>query len=173
VTPQSSFMVVARIRPDHYDDLLRLLASMKAKPGQADRDNALVPLGKFERLHFAPFVIPDDLTTADIAVHNVLVVDDRPTLVFFGDCDGDGARFVGGLAQSAGDGLRQSSAAVKDSPIATRSVLHRCGPLQQRDQDAYRKRRSHGSAFNLAQPQSEPIEGIPRPHVRHDDPITS
>ena len=25
----------------------------------------------------------------------------------------------------------------------------------------------------LAQPQSEPIEGIPRPHVRHDDPIAS
>ena len=39
---------------------------MNRRPGVADPENALVPFGRFERLHFARFVVLDAATAGDI-----------------------------------------------------------------------------------------------------------
>ena len=106
MTPQSSFMVVARIRSGREAELSRLLATMNRAPGCVDPANALVPFGAFETLHFARFVILDDATTGDIAAHGVPAPAYPLALAFFGDCDGDPRRFVADLERRAGDGLR-------------------------------------------------------------------
>ena len=58
MTPQSSFMVLAPMTDGGSGELRELLASHEPRaPGVADPENALVPFGQFERLHFARFVI--------------------------------------------------------------------------------------------------------------------
>ncbi len=52
-------------------ELRTLLASMNRRPGVVDPENGLVPFGRFERLHFARFVLLDDPTGGDIAAHGV------------------------------------------------------------------------------------------------------
>jgi hypothetical protein len=66
-----------------------------------------VPFGDFQELHFARFVILDDQTTGDLTRHGVDPPTYPPALAFFGDCDGDGRRFVHELARRAGPGLRR------------------------------------------------------------------
>jgi hypothetical protein len=88
MTPQSNFMVVAPIRQGSIDPLRMLLAAMTGLPGMADPANRLFPFGQFTRLHFARFVVLDDLTLGDRALCG-LPAGGLPTyLAFLGDCDG-------------------------------------------------------------------------------------
>jgi hypothetical protein len=98
-------MVVARIAAGREADLRALLASMNSAPGVADPQNALLPFGKFERLHFARFVIPEDATTVDYAVLGLPIPQYPPQLVFMGDCDGDASEVLADIAKRAAPGL--------------------------------------------------------------------
>jgi len=71
MTPQSAFMLVARIADGREAELRTLLAGMNAEPGIADPRNPLIPFGEFESLHFARWLILDDETLADHAAHGL------------------------------------------------------------------------------------------------------
>jgi len=107
MTPQSSFMVVAPIRPGREAELRRLLAGMNRAPGQADPDNPLVPFRALHTLHFARFVVLDDATIGDIAAYGVPVPTSPLALAFLGDCDGDRDEFLRDLVKRAERGLRR------------------------------------------------------------------
>ena len=98
---QSPFMVIAPVRSDRADELRALLATMNDRPGMADPANALVPFGRFERLHMARFVILDDLLTAGQLPPRLPIY-----LAFLGDCDGQGDAMLVALADQAAPGLR-------------------------------------------------------------------
>jgi hypothetical protein len=106
VTPQSSFTLVAAMQPAKVAALRRLLASMNRSPGEADPDNAIVPFGLFDRLHFARFVILEDETAGDVAAYGETPAPWPVYLVFLGDCDGPKRSFFEELARRAGSGLR-------------------------------------------------------------------
>jgi hypothetical protein len=107
VTPQSQFMVVARVTPGRERSLRELLETMNSKPGTADPANAVLPFGQFERLHFARLAVLDDPTVGDIEAHGV----PRPSLpvylAFIGSCDGPASECIKDLARRAGTGLRR------------------------------------------------------------------
>jgi hypothetical protein len=98
-------MVIAPITPSRAAGLEVLLASMNIQPGQCDPVNELLPFALFERLHFARFVIVDDLTLGDLTAYGL----QHPTLpvylVFMGDCDGSAHVFLTELAERAAPGL--------------------------------------------------------------------
>ena len=107
MTPQSQFMVVARVAPGGERGLRELLETMNSKPGMADPANAVVPFGQFERLHFGRLAVLDDPTLGDIEAHGI----PRPSLpvylAFIGSCDGPASECVADLARRAGPGLRR------------------------------------------------------------------
>ena len=107
MTPQSQFMVLARVTPGHERGLGELLVTMNSKPGMADLANAVVPFGQFERLHFARLVVLDDPTLGDIEAHGV----PRPSLPVYlsliGSCDGPAGACIADLARRADAGLRR------------------------------------------------------------------
>src|SRR5689334_18866137 len=100
-------MVVASIAAGKEHGLRALLNSMNSQPGIADPNNAVIPFGRFGRLHFARFVILDDATAGDIAAHGVPVPAYPLQLVFMADCDGPAAELLRELASSAESGLRK------------------------------------------------------------------
>jgi hypothetical protein len=116
MTPQSTFMVVAPLADGQEENLRSLLASMNALPGMADPDNRLVPFGRFERLHFARFVVLDAPTEEDIVVYDIPPSRWPTSLVFLGDCDGPADALLVELAEKAGDGLREIFAFCRDFP---------------------------------------------------------
>ncbi len=105
MTPQATFMVVAAIDPARETELRRLLASMNDSPGRVNPDNALIPFGEFDTLHFARFVILDDKTLEDVRVYGLPVRTYPLYLAFLGDFDGDRNEFLGKLVKRAGKGL--------------------------------------------------------------------
>jgi hypothetical protein len=106
VIPQANFMVWADVTDEA--ELRRLLTSMNNEPGVVDPKNALVPFGRFDRLHFARFVILDDQTLGDIETAYKLKPVLYPlSLGFLVDFDGDTESFLDELVRVAGDGLRQ------------------------------------------------------------------
>ena len=107
MTPQSTFMVLAPIAAGREDELRALLATMNARAGMADPQNALVPFGRFDRLHFARFVIVEAPSADDIAAYGMPPSTWPPSLAFLGDCDGPADTFLADLARRAGDGLRR------------------------------------------------------------------
>jgi len=107
VTPQSSFAVVAPIAAGREGELRALLASMNHRPGLVDPENAVVPFGQFERLHFARFVVLDDPTLGDTAAHGVPPPRFPVSLAFVGDCDGPAPDFLRELVRGAGPGLQR------------------------------------------------------------------
>jgi hypothetical protein len=107
MTPQGNFLVMAPVIPGREIELRHLLSSMNLSLGFVDPQNALIPFGRFDRLHFARLVILTDPTASDIAVYGVSVPDLPPTLAFFGDCDGSGDRFLEDLVDLAAPGLRR------------------------------------------------------------------
>jgi hypothetical protein len=107
VTPQAHFMVVATIAAGREPGLRELLAALCAQPGMATPDNATLPFGAFDRLHFARFVILEDATQGDIAIYGVPVPDFPQHLVFMGDCDGSSQELLAQLSSLAGAGLRK------------------------------------------------------------------
>ena len=100
-------MVVAPITAGRESGLRALLDTMNAQPGIADPRNALLPFGEFEYLHFARWVILEDATQGDIAVHGLPVPSYPKYLVFMGDCDGPSRDFLTDFAQRAERGLRK------------------------------------------------------------------
>src|SRR5689334_9834523 len=106
MTPQSSFMVVAAIDATREAELRGLLASMNDAPGRAKPDNALVPFGSFETLHFARLVIVDDKALDDIRAYGLPRNVYPLYLAFLGDVDGDADDFLRRVATDASQGLR-------------------------------------------------------------------
>ena len=100
-------MVVAPIAAGRESGLRNLLGTMNSAPGMADPLNAVVPFGRFDRLHFARLVILDDATMADLQAYGL----PRPSvpvyLAFLGECDGPSRDFLVDLSDRAGDGLRK------------------------------------------------------------------
>ena len=107
MTPQSEFLVIAPIADGRESDLRALLDTMCSAPGLADPENALVPFGRFERLHFARLVVLDDSKMADLRLYGVNPPRLAPRLAFLGDCDGRSEEFLSDLSARAGDGLRR------------------------------------------------------------------
>lgn len=107
MTPQSEFLVLARLPPDKVPDLRGLLAGMNARPGHADPHNALVPFGAFPTLHMARFAVLQDETLGDLAAFDASFRDAPVYLAFLGDCDGDADRLLDEMATSCGDGLKR------------------------------------------------------------------
>jgi len=83
-----------------------MLGSMNHRPGVVNPLNELVPFGKFERLHFARFIILDDPTKDDVAAYGVVPERWPTSLAFLGDCDGSAADFFNDLVVRAAAGLR-------------------------------------------------------------------
>jgi hypothetical protein len=113
MTPQATFMVVAPIDPARETELGRLLASMNDSPGRVNANNALIPFGELDTLHFARFVILDDKTLEDVRVYGLPVRTYPLYLAFLGDFDGDRNEFLGKLVKRAGKGLRSIFACCK------------------------------------------------------------
>jgi hypothetical protein len=107
MTPQGNFLVMAPVAPARESELRRLLGSMNRSVGVVDPDNALIPFGRFDRLHFARLLILSDPTATDITIYGVPAPRLAPSLVFFGDCDGPGDVLLREFAARAGLGLRQ------------------------------------------------------------------
>ncbi|MBA2483190.1 MAG: hypothetical protein H0V39_01985 [Nitrosomonas sp.] len=109
MTPQFTFMIASTVRVGELKNLRTLLASMNNDdvPGHADPNNRLMPFGRFDRLHFARFVIIEAKTAHEITEFGVTPRPWRPTLAFLGDIDGDRDSFLTELAQYAGAGLKE------------------------------------------------------------------
>jgi hypothetical protein len=105
VTPQSQFLLVAKVAPGRERGLRELLETMNAAPGTADPANVILPFGEFERLHFARLAVLADPTLGDIEAYGI----PRPQLpiylAFLGSCDGPAGECLTDLAQRAGTGL--------------------------------------------------------------------
>lgn len=114
MTPQSTFMVLAPIAAGQEASLRTLLASMADPAPIADPLNPLVPFGRFDRLHFARFVLLEAHTADDLAVYGRTPRPWPPSLVFLGDCDGPADCFLRELVDVAGPGLRQIFAHCRD-----------------------------------------------------------
>jgi len=108
MTFQSSFMVVAPLDVKRTDELRSLLATMNRAPGNANPDNALIPFGKLEDLHFARIVVLEDQTLDDDTTAYGLPRVNYPLyLAFLADFDGDVNRFRREMVNVAGKGLKQ------------------------------------------------------------------
>jgi len=112
--PQSTFMIVAPIIDARRQELNGLLASMNDRPGMATPNNALVPFGQFENLHFARFVILEDRTATDFAELGYEVPHYAALLSFMGDFDGPANDMLAQLANRAEPGLRQIFSCCED-----------------------------------------------------------
>jgi hypothetical protein len=116
VVRQGHLFVAAPIRHGRREELETLLATMTLAPGQADPDNALVPFGRLEQVHFARFVVLDDPSLPDrITLAESLPVHEPLRLAFIADFDGTEAQFVAALTAVAGPGLRRIFAFCIDS----------------------------------------------------------
>jgi hypothetical protein len=100
-------MVVAPLDANREGELRNLLVSMNFRPGVVNPQNAIVPFGQFDRLHFARFLILADPTLDDIREYGVPPPTAVASLAFLGDCDGDASDFLPDLVRRAGNGLRQ------------------------------------------------------------------
>lgn len=100
-------MVVAPLDANREGELRNLLVSMNFRPGVVNPQNAIVPFGQFDRLHFARFLILADPTLDDIREYEVPPPTAVASLAFLGDCDGDASDFLPDLVRRAGNGLRQ------------------------------------------------------------------
>ena len=100
-------MVVAPIVEARLTELRTLLGSMNDHPGTARPDNSIVPFGRFEKVHYARFVILDDQTLKDFEEAGAPIPDFSVVLAFLGDCDGPADDVLDEMARVAGSGLRQ------------------------------------------------------------------
>ncbi len=114
MTPQSTFMITARVKDDQLAALRDLLRSMNRRPGHANPANALVPYGQFAQLHVARFTLLEANTNEDIGAYGVEPRPWAPALTFLGDIDGRTDLFLAELCLRAGPGLRQIFAHCED-----------------------------------------------------------
>lgn len=106
MTSQSTFMILSPVNPQRQDELRSLLDSMNDAPGRVSPNNALIPFGRCDKIHFARFVILDDNTLDDARIYGERLRDYPLYLAFLGDIDGDEDAFIDELAGLAGEGLR-------------------------------------------------------------------
>jgi hypothetical protein len=106
MTPQSTFMILAPVNPRREAELRSLLDSMNDAPGRVNADNALIPFGRSDKIHFARFVILDDSTLEDARIYGEPLRTYPVYLAFLGDVDGDEDAFLEELVTLAGEGLR-------------------------------------------------------------------
>ena len=107
MTPQSTFMITATVKPDQQAALTSLLATMNEAPGFADARNTLIPFWQFSRLHVARFTLLEARTNDDIRGHGVEPSAWPATLCFIGDIDGDVETFLAEMVIRAEPGLRE------------------------------------------------------------------
>jgi len=107
MTPQTTFLIIAPVAAGKVEALRTFLLGMTLEPGLADPENALLPFGRFDRLHVARLFVVEVDTWRDIAAHGVEAKPYPPQLAFLGDIDGDRESFLAELVERAGDGLRQ------------------------------------------------------------------
>src|ERR1700749_3739241 len=103
MTPQSEFLVLARLAPDKGAGLEALPGGMNGRPGLADPHNPLVPFGDFPTLHVARFAVLDDQTLGDLAAFGTSFAEAPVYLAFLGDCDGDAERLLDEMAARCGE----------------------------------------------------------------------
>ena len=106
MTPQSAFMILAAIDPAQEASLRQLLAGMNCEPGLLDPVQVVIPFREFKGLHYARFVILEDLSVNDITAYGLPRVDYPTYLAFLGDCDGAADQLLAEMVQKAGEGLR-------------------------------------------------------------------
>ena len=99
--------MIARLGPERVESLRESLERMNKVPGIADPDNAILPFGAYERLHFARLALLDDPTTADIEIYGVVPPPLPIYLAFMGDCDGSAHELLAEMVDRAAAGLRQ------------------------------------------------------------------
>jgi hypothetical protein len=99
-------MVLGTIIPEREADLRRLLESLNDAPGHINPSNPLIPLGQFETVHVARFVILKDNAPDDVTVYGLPRRDYPLYLAFLGNVDGDGHDFLEDIARRASPGLR-------------------------------------------------------------------
>lgn len=114
MTPQSTFMIMARIDEAQIDNLRILLASMNKSNGQVDPYNPLVTFAHYSTLHVARFVIIEAKTADDIKEYGLAPYPWQPALVFLGDCDGDSNAFLAQLVARSEPGLKKIFACCDD-----------------------------------------------------------
>ena len=107
MTPQSNLMVLAPVAAGRAPELRQLLGSMNRGPGVVDPQNALVPFGQLSPVHFARFVVLEDLTTHDIVAYGLPPGNYPIYLAFMADFDGEREAFTAELLRIAGEGLRR------------------------------------------------------------------
>ena len=100
-------MIAAPIRADARPSIDALLESMARQPGLADPGNAVLPFGRFPRIHFARLLLLDDQTLADRAHFPNLYFPCPVRLALLVVCDGPAEAQIDELAEIAGDGLRR------------------------------------------------------------------
>jgi hypothetical protein len=105
--PQSAVLITAPIAAGREDELAALLATMNRLPGFADPENPLVPFARFDRLHYARFLILKDPQPEEIRIYGLVPAPIPPTLAFFADCDGAAPEFLATFAARCEPGLRQ------------------------------------------------------------------
>jgi len=106
MTPQSSFMILAPVEPGRVQELRDLLLSMNVSPGRADANNALLPFGRFDVIHFSRLVILDDPTVNDIEIYGVARRSYPLYLAVLADVDGSADDFLARLVRDCAKGLR-------------------------------------------------------------------
>ncbi len=107
MTPQTSFLYAAPVKPGHEADLRSLLSRMNRAPGVVDPLNPLIPFERFGNLHFARVLVVTDLAAADRAVYKLPIAGLPDYLVLMGEIDGDEECFRADLLAQAQGGLRQ------------------------------------------------------------------
>ena len=107
MTPQTSFLYAAPVKPGHEADLRSLLSQMNRVPGVFDPLNPLIPFARFGNLHFARVLVVTDLAAADRAVYKLPVAGLPDYLVLMGEIDGDEERFRADLLAQDQGGLRR------------------------------------------------------------------
>jgi hypothetical protein len=124
VTPQDHLIVIAVVPDDRLADLRAFLAMMTLPglPGAADPDNAILPFGQFETIHFARLVVLEDNTLGDRAVYPDLRKTEPDYLCLMIDCDGDATELMMRIAQEC-PALKQAFAFCAD--FATGADLER------------------------------------------------
>jgi hypothetical protein len=103
--PQAHLTVVAPIAAGRVEDLRSLLLSMNRIPGVVDPQNALIPFGRLDEVHFARLVILEDQTPQDIRAYNLPQPEYPTYLAFFCDFDGPLSAFLVKLVNCAASGL--------------------------------------------------------------------
>src|SRR5215831_14989398 len=100
-------MVLAPVASGRAPELRKLLSTMNRSPGIVDPENTLVPFGRLSSVHFARFIVLEDLTTNEVAAYGVQPGNYPIYLAFMADFDGERDAFTGELVRIAGAGLQQ------------------------------------------------------------------